>query len=385
MIELRTLGCLDLRYTDGRQVRSILAQPKRLALLAYLAVAAPGGFVRRDTLVGIFWPESDDERARGAFRQAVLYLRRSLGDGVLVNRAEDELGIADGTIRCDVAELRAALERRDAECAVELFRGDLLAGLSVAHAPEFERWLAAERVALRAQVADAAWTLANAAAVEGDADAAIKWSRRGVELAPLDEIGVRRRMELLAGAGDRAGAVSVYEELAQRLTRELELEPSPETRALLAELRRREREVVLPAGRSPTASLPTRKLHHAAAPPRPVPARPGPFPAPRRRRSSAGRIAVAGAAAMLALTGLAYVVMVHGSEAALEPRRVVVVPFANRTGDPALDPVANMAADWIIHGLAGRGALEVVPVTAALAAALYLAAPADRVGSEPDP
>lgn len=76
MIELRTLGTLDLRDSDGHNLTTALTQSKRLALLVYLALASPRGFQRRDTLLGLFWPESDDRRARAALRQAVRYLRR---------------------------------------------------------------------------------------------------------------------------------------------------------------------------------------------------------------------------------------------------------------------------------------------------------------------
>ncbi len=80
MIELRTLGALELRGADGFEFRPILQQPKRLALLVYLAVATPRRFHRRDTLLGIFWPELDAEHARPALRRALYFLRRSLGD-----------------------------------------------------------------------------------------------------------------------------------------------------------------------------------------------------------------------------------------------------------------------------------------------------------------
>jgi serine/threonine-protein kinase len=67
MIEFRLLGSLDLTGPEGT-LRSVLAQPKRVALLAYLAVATPNGFHCRDKLLGLFWPESDQERGRGALR-----------------------------------------------------------------------------------------------------------------------------------------------------------------------------------------------------------------------------------------------------------------------------------------------------------------------------
>ena len=64
MIELRTLGGLDLHDAQGRELRVILAASKRAALLTYLAVATPRGFHRRDTLLALLWPELDREHAR---------------------------------------------------------------------------------------------------------------------------------------------------------------------------------------------------------------------------------------------------------------------------------------------------------------------------------
>lgn len=64
MIRLHTFGALDLRSAEGRELRGVLAQPKRTALLAYLVLASPRGFHRRDTLLTVFWPEFDQERAR---------------------------------------------------------------------------------------------------------------------------------------------------------------------------------------------------------------------------------------------------------------------------------------------------------------------------------
>ena len=51
MINLQVLGRLELHGADGRVLHSILAQPKRQGLLAYLAVAVPRGYHRRDTLI----------------------------------------------------------------------------------------------------------------------------------------------------------------------------------------------------------------------------------------------------------------------------------------------------------------------------------------------
>src|SRR5256884_7313355 len=109
MIELRMLGRLSLTGADGREVRGLLGQPRRLALLAYLAAASPQGFHRRDTLLALFWPELDQEHARTALRQALRVLRTALRSGVLVKRRDEEVGLDFGKGWPAVAALEPAL------------------------------------------------------------------------------------------------------------------------------------------------------------------------------------------------------------------------------------------------------------------------------------
>src|SRR5690242_6011222 len=78
LIRLRLLGSVGIQTADGRELRSVLSQPKRLALLAFLA-ARPRIFHQRDTLLALLWPELDQERARHALNKAVHFLRQELG------------------------------------------------------------------------------------------------------------------------------------------------------------------------------------------------------------------------------------------------------------------------------------------------------------------
>src|SRR5918999_474411 len=91
MFRLHLLGSVDLHDETGQELRAVLAQPKRLALLAYLAAASPAGSHRRDTLLGLFWPELDQDHARNALSKAVHFLRRSLGEPAIESRTADEL------------------------------------------------------------------------------------------------------------------------------------------------------------------------------------------------------------------------------------------------------------------------------------------------------
>lgn len=48
-------------------------------------------------------------------------------------------------------------------------------------------------------------------------------------------------------------------------------------------------------------------------------------------------------------------------------KRVLVLPFENRTHDKRFDPVGTMAADWIIQGLTQTGVMQAIPLATALA------------------
>src|SRR5918995_3112295 len=91
MIRLQLFGFTALRGDRGGEFRAVLAHPKRLAVLAYLAAAQPFSPQRRDTLLAMFWPELDQDHARNALSKAVHFLRRSLGEEVITSRTADEL------------------------------------------------------------------------------------------------------------------------------------------------------------------------------------------------------------------------------------------------------------------------------------------------------
>lgn len=68
----------------------------------------------------------------------------------------------------------------------------------------------------------------------------------------------------------------------------------------------------------------------------------------------------------------------------LDPRHVVVAPFENRTGEPSLDPVGSMAADWITQGIQRVPGTVVVFGDAARAAARRVSDPGGTEGIDVD-
>ena len=68
---MSTLGSIELNDAGGKPILRVLSQPKRLALLTYLAVARPYGFQRKERILLLFWPDADEERARAALRKSI--------------------------------------------------------------------------------------------------------------------------------------------------------------------------------------------------------------------------------------------------------------------------------------------------------------------------
>jgi len=356
MIELRALGPLVLRDANGEDLQLVLAQPKRVALLAYLAMARPRGFHRRDTLLALLWPEQDEQHARWALNQALRHLRTALGKEAVPSRGEGEVGIDPQALWCDAVEFEAAIERDDPARALELYRGDLLEGFHVSGCGEFERWLEEERVWRRRRAARAAATLARREEAGGEPVAAGHWARRALALAPDDEGAIRSLIELLGRLGDRAGAIQAYEEFARRLRVEYEAEPAPETQAMIAAVRTRR----LATGSSPEPSQ-ERTPDNAGriGPETSVVAAPPATPIRRRRRS-----------VFLALTMLVLFVVgsliwaLRPAPTALQrstvPRSTLaILPFAYR-GSPEFAYLGEGLVDLLSANLNGAGEIRTV-------------------------
>jgi serine/threonine-protein kinase len=337
MIQLQTLGRVRLQGDrSGDTAGPAAAQPKRLALLAYLAIEGARGPVRRDLLLALFWPELGAEQARRALRQALHYLRRVIGDDVLVGAGE-ELSVHGSQFRCDAVEVERLIGAGEPAQALSLSEGDFLTGFHVPDVSvELEEWVDRTRARLRRHAASAAWTASEAAESAGHPEEAVALARRGCALEPDQEGGWRRLMTLQGRVGDQAGALRSYDELATRLRRDFDADPSPETAALASKLRA----VRVP----PAAFVP-------AAPPETAPSAPSPagldapVAPPRRQRWMVGA-----AAAVLVVSGgwlaarsLSLRSVDHRTEPSLldagsiRPRdRLLVADFTETAGDTAL-------------------------------------------------
>lgn len=232
MLKLRVLGTLQLHHHDRGELPDVVVQPKAVALLVYLALARPRGFQQRDRLVGLFWPELDQERARAALRKTLHRLRQTLPEEAVVTRGNESLALST-SIWCDAVAFDTALEAGKLSEALGLYHGDLLPGFFVSDSGDFEQWLEAERARFQSNAASAAWALVERYDNDQAFTDATKLARVVARLAPSDERMLRKVISLLHRRGDRAGALETYTNFAERLWREYETRPSQETVRLI--------------------------------------------------------------------------------------------------------------------------------------------------------
>ncbi len=225
MIDLKTLGAVELRSTERGEVRAVLQQPKRLALLVYLTTAKPGKLFRRDSLLALFWPDLDQEHARAALRRSLYFLRQACGAELLVGRGDEEVGVDAALIRCDALEFDRAIDANDLEAALEHYRGDFLEGFYVQGAPEAEAWFDRERTRRRYEAALTAWQLARRR-LNDNVGLAGRWAQRAVSLAPQDEDALLSFLLELERVGERGLAGRLFEQATERLATDFATQPS---------------------------------------------------------------------------------------------------------------------------------------------------------------
>lgn len=99
------------------------------------------GWVDRDRLALLFWPDADERAAKRNLRQLLLRVRRlELAEGL-----EAAPSAVRWSVDCDVVVFRRALAAGERERAVRLYAGALLEGFVVHDVGGFDAWLELER------------------------------------------------------------------------------------------------------------------------------------------------------------------------------------------------------------------------------------------------
>ena len=330
---------------DQTPISAVLAQPKRLALLALLASSPRNTVHQRDTILGLLWSEMPDTRARAALNKAVFFLRQHLGDAAIITSGDGALSVDAEIVACDARRFDDDLDAGRFEEAAEAYRGPYLAGFFISDAPDFERWLDSERRRRANAYARTLERVAVGLQHRGEKDAAVEWWERLVALEPNDSRAVRHLMEALAANENPGGALRAASEHELSLRRDLDVAPDPSIVSLAQTLRDATQPSVIASSPRPVSAEDGRARSPTSHPAVPaevtistdLPAHDidAPVPEPTLARHRWRRsLLLLGAAVMLA----AAFVAVRGSQWTLarsatpaDTTRYAILPF----GDPA--------------------------------------------------
>ena len=212
--------------------------PVNRSLFAYLATYRDRPHTR-DLLAGTFWPDLPDDVARRRLSQALWQIGKALAPHPVLVADRDTVQLnPDLPLWIDVEEFRGhkaecGAERAEslAQCAgcIELYAGDFMAGY-------YDEWAFREQERLRVQFLAELEDLADGHKRLGDNERALTYARRLAIEDPWREEAHREVMRLCHILGRDGEALRQFEICRQALAEELEVEPSPETAALAAEI-----------------------------------------------------------------------------------------------------------------------------------------------------
>ncbi len=238
-LALNLLGTPEI--LQGGEQLDLLTSTRAQALLFYLAVT--GTEHTRSELAVLLWNDGGDRRARARLRKTLQLLRTHL-NGALSIRTSVPYTVGlhfDSNVALDVTdfELLTAPSANEADLhgAINLYRGEFLAGFDLSKAPEFDHWVISRRQALREQLHSASSRLVQRYESNQRWAEAITMCRHMVDREPWREETHRKLIELLAHSGDRSSALAHYQICRMALREELNVEPDHATKALILQIR----------------------------------------------------------------------------------------------------------------------------------------------------
>jgi len=212
-LTIRVLG--DFEVLKGTVRQELPHSRKTRALLAYLVLS--GRRHRRERLCDLFWDVPDDPRA--SLRWSLSHLRSLVDDtgcSRIVADREHVYFDPHGAI-VDLFDIRReftgganALSTERLLHLAEVFRGELLEGLTVSDHRDFEGWLLTEREGARRTRASLLQALANRLCVEGRAEA-LRCAWDLVSVDPLSVSAHATLIRVLCSTGHREDAVRQHQ------------------------------------------------------------------------------------------------------------------------------------------------------------------------------
>ncbi|MGD2205468.1 MAG: BTAD domain-containing putative transcriptional regulator [Anaerolineae bacterium] len=250
-LRIRLLGPVVVQRADGSPVGGAFRRRAKVRTLFALLVLHRGQAIRRERLLATLWPDKTRQAALHNLHTTVYHVRHSLEPDLEQGPESAYIQIRGNRYRLvggrshwldvDVFENKlAAVDGVDSpgraerlyRQAIALYRGDFLADLDVY---QLDCWT--ERARYRQLYLDGLQGLGDLLQAQNRDEEAIELYRKVLAEEPCREVAARELMRLALQDGERSKALSQYARLEENLERELDVEPTPQTRRLQQEAR----------------------------------------------------------------------------------------------------------------------------------------------------
>ncbi len=223
-MKIKLLGTPQVLYEGLWQD---IALNKTYLLIIYLIYKTD--WVSRDEILGLFYPELPEEKARVNLR-ALLKRVRKIPLCETLESKDSRLRLRASS---DIKAFKEAIKGQSWQIAIELYQGDFLKGFNE-RSPSLEAWLALERRSLQEAYYLAILECASAFEKEHKLAEALALLSGAIKEESLNEELVQAYMRCAYLAGKRQKALEIFESFKAELEDELAISPLAET-LILAE------------------------------------------------------------------------------------------------------------------------------------------------------
>ncbi|MEY8000030.1 BTAD domain-containing putative transcriptional regulator [Clostridium sp. Mt-5] len=224
-IDVKMFGNFEAAMDDKKV---LFPYNKAQALFCYLLINKE---CTREKLAGLLWPEEEESTAKKNLRNAIYKIKKTFNLEVLISPRKSTVMInPDINIQSDVITFLKT------ENEIDLYKGAFLTGFYVKNAENFQDWLIQFRDHLQQIYIN---RLKEKISIENKNKNYAKietYSRMLIKIDEFDEGAHRELMHSLINNNKLNKAIEVYHKLSEILNKELNVEPSKETKELFNEI-----------------------------------------------------------------------------------------------------------------------------------------------------
>jgi DNA-binding SARP family transcriptional activator len=235
---------------DGKEIPAASWRSRKArTLFQFLVHSRPRGYVNKEVLMELLWPEEDPKLTTKRFHVALASLRKTLEPGILRGNRSSFISRLNDSYRLDLGdegwvdieelmdELKRAKEESDPQRVItRLLKAESLYGGDFLDEEPYSEWSIQAREKFREDYLYAIKRILYYFESRGSYIQSIEYAEKYLEVDKYAEDVYRSLMAYYWKTGDRFRMARTFKRCGENIKRDLDCEPSEETKQLYREL-----------------------------------------------------------------------------------------------------------------------------------------------------